>query len=118
MVQAAVTKASVSDDSNPASRLNQTQGFNSLGNTIVPCVGGQFILAAVLLSSTQLKQLSAVALPAYRQHEASSLQIPSIGIALALIVFALAVAMFNLPKIKATREFRLMGEVALLPELD
>jgi FHS family L-fucose permease-like MFS transporter len=110
MVQAAVTKTSVNDDSNPTSRLNLTQGFNSLGTTIVHYVGAQFILAAVLLSSTQLKQLSAPALPAYRQHKASSLEIPFIGIALALIVLALAVAMFN--------EFRPMGEVALLPELD
>ena len=118
MVQAAVTKTSVSSDSNPSSRLNLTQAFNSLGTTIVPYVGGLFILAAVLLSSTQLKQLSAPALPAYRQHEAFSLKIHYIGIAPALIALALAVAMFNLPKIEATREFRPMGEVALLPEPD
>jgi FHS family L-fucose permease-like MFS transporter len=118
MVQADVTKTSVSSDSNPSSRLNLTQAFNSVGTTIVPYVGGLLILAAVLLSSTQLEQLSAPALVACRQHEASSLKVSFIGVALALIALALAVAMFSLPKIEATREFRPMGEVALLPEPD
>jgi FHS family L-fucose permease-like MFS transporter len=94
-----------------SSRLNLTQAFNSLGTTIAPYVGGLLILAAAPLSSSQLKQLSAPALLAYRQHEASSVKIPYIGIALALTALALAIAMFNLPKIQATREFRPMGEV-------
>ncbi len=94
-----------------SSRLNLTQAFNSLGTTIAPYVGGLLILAAAPLSSSQLKQLSAPAMLAYRQHEASSVKIPYIGIALALTALALAIAMFNLPKIEATREFRPMGEI-------
>ena len=93
-----------------SSRLNLTQAFNSLGTTIAPYVGGLLILAAAPLSTTQLQQLSASALLAYRQQEASSVKIPYIGIALALTALALAIAMFNLPKIEATREFRPMGE--------
>ncbi len=38
------------------------------------------------------------------------MKLPYIAIALALTVLALAIAMFNLPKIEATREFRPMGE--------
>ena len=38
------------------------------------------------------------------------MKLPYISIALALTVLALAIAMFNLPKIEATREFRPMGE--------
>jgi MFS transporter, FHS family, L-fucose permease len=93
-----------------SSRLNLTQAFNSLGTTIAPYVGGLLILAAQPMSSTQMQNLSASALLAYRQQEASSVKIPYIGIALCLTALALAIAMFNLPKIEATREFRPMGE--------
>jgi MFS transporter, FHS family, L-fucose permease len=93
-----------------SSRLNLTQAFNSLGTTIAPYVGGLLILAAAPLSSGELQQLSTSALLAYKQHEASSVKLPYVGIALALTALALAIAMFNLPKIEATREFRPMGE--------
>jgi MFS transporter, FHS family, L-fucose permease len=93
-----------------SSRLNLTQAFNSLGTTIAPYIGGLLILAAAPMSSTQLQQLSAPALLAYRQHEASSVKIPYVFIAVALTALALAIAMFNLPKIEQTREFRPMGE--------
>ena len=94
-----------------SSRLNLTQAFNSLGTTIAPYVGGLLILAAAPLSSSQLQQLAGPALVAYRQQEASTVKVPYIGIALALIILALAIAMFNLPKIETTREFRPMGDV-------
>src|SRR6202020_611919 len=93
-----------------SSRLNLTQAFNSLGTTIAPYVGGMLILAAAPLSSVELDKLSATARQAYRLQEASTVKIPYIGIALALTALALAIAMFNLPKIEATREFRPMGE--------
>jgi len=94
-----------------SSRLNLTQAFNSLGTTIAPYVGGLLILAAAPMSSADLHQLSAPALLAYRQHEASSVKIPYVFIAVALTALALAIAMFNLPKIEQTREFRPMGEI-------
>ena len=93
-----------------SSRLNLTQAFNSLGTTIAPAVGGYLILAAQPAPGTALQQLSGSALLLHRQQEASSVKLPYIGIALALTVLALAIAMFNLPKIEATREFRPMGE--------
>jgi len=93
-----------------SSRLNLTQAFNSLGTTIAPYIGGLLILAAAPLSSSDLQKLSTSALLAYKQQEASSVKLPYVGIALALTLLALAIAMFNLPKIEATREFRPMGE--------
>jgi FHS family L-fucose permease-like MFS transporter len=93
-----------------SSRLNLTQAFNSLGTTIAPYVGGMLILAAAPLSSGELDKLSAAARQAYRLQEASTVKIPYIGIAVALTALALAIAMFNLPKIETTREFRPMGE--------
>jgi FHS family L-fucose permease-like MFS transporter len=80
-----------------SSRLNLTQAFNSLGTTIAPAVGGYLILGAQREGATRLQ-------------EASSVKLPYIGIAIALTMLALAIAMFNLPKIEATREFRPMGE--------
>jgi MFS transporter, FHS family, L-fucose permease len=93
-----------------SSRLNLTQAFNSLGTTIAPYVGGLLILAAAPISSADLHKLTETAQLAYRQHEASSVKMPYIGIAVALTALALAIAIFNLPKIEATREFRPMGE--------
>ncbi|HTZ59462.1 MAG TPA: sugar MFS transporter [Acidobacteriaceae bacterium] len=93
-----------------SSRLNLTQAFNSLGTTIAPYVGGMLILSAAPLSSSELHRLSSPALLAYRQHEASSVKLPYIGITVCLVALALAIAMFKLPKIEATREFRPMGE--------
>jgi MFS transporter, FHS family, L-fucose permease len=93
-----------------SSRLNLTQAFNSLGTTVAPWVGGKLILAAAPMTAAALMALSTPDLLAYRVHEASSVKVPYIGIALALTVLALAIAMFNLPKIEATREFRPMGE--------
>jgi MFS transporter, FHS family, L-fucose permease len=94
-----------------SSRLNLTQAFNSLGTTVAPYVGGLVILAAVPLSSVDLHKLSAAAQLAYRQQEASTVKIPYIGIAVALTALMLAIAMFNLPRIETTREFRPMGEI-------
>jgi FHS family L-fucose permease-like MFS transporter len=93
-----------------SSRLNLTQAFNSLGTTIAPAVGGYLILAAQPEGASRLQQLSGSALVLHRQQEAASVKLPYIGIALALTALALAIAMFNLPKIEATREFRPMGE--------
>jgi MFS transporter, FHS family, L-fucose permease len=94
-----------------SSRLNLTQAFNSLGTTIAPYIGGMLILAAAPMTDSQLKQLTSSALLAYRQQQASSVKMPYIAIALALVALALAIAMFKLPKIETTREFRPMGEV-------
>jgi FHS family L-fucose permease-like MFS transporter len=73
-------------------------------------VGGYLILAAQPEGASRLQQLSGSALVLHRQQEAASVKLPYIGIALALTALALAIAMFNLPKIEATREFRPMGE--------
>ncbi|HEY4047295.1 MAG TPA: sugar MFS transporter [Acidobacteriaceae bacterium] len=95
-----------------SSRLNLTQAFNSLGTTIAPYLGSLLILSAAPLTVVELHRLSAPALLAYRQQEASSVKIPYIGIAIALVALALAIATSKLPKIDATREFRPMGETS------
>jgi len=84
-----------------SSRLNLTQAFNSLGTTVAPFFGGWLILgaAAVPKSGPELLTMSPAALHAYRAQEASSVKLPYLGIALALIVLAIVIAKFNLPHI-------------------
>jgi FHS family L-fucose permease-like MFS transporter len=84
-----------------SSRLNLTQAFNSLGTTVAPFFGGLLILGTVAAPKTQdeLRAMPAQALHAYRLQEASSVKLPYLVIALALVVLAVVIAKFNLPHI-------------------
>ena len=84
-----------------SSRLNLTQAFNSLGTTVAPFFGGLLILgsAAAPKSIEELRAMSPQVLHAYRLQEASSVKLPYLVIALALVVLAVVIARFNLPHI-------------------
>ncbi|MGC2108455.1 MAG: sugar MFS transporter [Candidatus Korobacteraceae bacterium] len=83
-----------------SSRLNLTQAFNSLGTTVAPFFGGLLILgAAIPKTQDELRALSPAALHAYRLQEASSVKLPYLIIALALVVLAIVIGKFNLPHI-------------------
>ncbi len=84
-----------------SSRLNLTQAFNSLGTTVAPFFGGLLILGTVAAPKTQdeLRALSPQLLHAYRLQQASSVKLPYLVIALALILLAVVIAKFNLPHI-------------------
>ena len=83
-----------------SSRLTLTQAFNSLGTTIAPQFGSFLILSTVVKSVDELKLMTPAAVDAYRVAEASSVQVPYLGLAAALVVLAVAIAMFKLPKIE------------------
>jgi len=83
-----------------SSRLDLTQAFNSLGTTIAPKIGGLLILAAAPLAIEQLSSLSPQALHAYRVHEAASVKMPYTVIGVALVLLAIAIGTFKLPKIE------------------
>ena len=91
-----------------SSRLNLTQAFNSLGTTLAPTLGGVLILSAAPLAIEQLSQLSPQALHGYRLHQAASVKLPYIMLSIALVLLALAIAKFKLPKIE--RAERRLGE--------
>jgi MFS transporter, FHS family, L-fucose permease len=82
-----------------SSRLTLTQAFNSLGTTIAPAFGSLVILATAVKSSTELAQMSPTAAEAYRVAEASSVQTPYLGLTGALVLLAVAIAAFKLPKV-------------------
>src|SRR5579872_1232761 len=82
-----------------SSRLNLTQAFNSLGTFLAPFFGGLFILTAAP-NMTQIRALAPDALQAFRVHEAATVKTPYIGLGLALVLLALAIGSFKLPKIE------------------
>jgi FHS family L-fucose permease-like MFS transporter len=81
-----------------SSRLNLTQGFNSLGTTLAPYLGGLVILTAVPSMET-IRRLSPEALQAFRVQQASSVKLPYLGLGLIAIILGLAIAFYKLPTI-------------------
>jgi MFS transporter, FHS family, L-fucose permease len=82
-----------------SSRLTLTQAFNSLGTTVAPYFGATLILSAAVLGADQIAALSQEQLDAYRADEAAAVQMPYIGLALALFALAGLFAWFKLPAI-------------------
>ncbi|MDE3105318.1 MAG: sugar MFS transporter [Acidobacteriota bacterium] len=90
-----------------SSRLNLAQAFNSFGTFIAPFFGSALILSAAPLAPEKLHSLSAALLQTYRQEQASSVRLPYLGIALALIALAVAIGMVKLPTESSyTKDFR------------
>ncbi len=83
-----------------SSRLTLTQAFNSLATFIAPLFGSWVILSTAAKSSAEIKQMTPEGADAYRLAEAASVQHPYLGLAAALILLAVAIALFKLPKIE------------------
>ena len=82
-----------------SSRLNLTQAFNSLGTFLAPFFGGLFILTTAR-DINQIRALAPDALQAYRLHEAATVKMPYVGLGIALVLLAIAIGSFKLPKIE------------------
>jgi FHS family L-fucose permease-like MFS transporter len=87
-----------------SSRLDLTQAFNSLGTTIAPKIGGLLILSAAPLAVEQIRQLAPQALHAYRVQEAASVKMPYTVISVALVLLAIVIGTFKLPKIETATD--------------
>lgn len=87
-----------------SSRLNLTQAFNSLGTTIAPFFGGMLILTTTMLSPSEISALNPEQLQAYKLAEASSVQLPYVGLGFALLILAFAMAKFRLPVIASVED--------------
>lgn len=85
-----------------SSRLNLTQGFNSVGTTVAPWFGSWLILGTAVapLSAAALQAMSAQQLHAYRVQQAATVKAPYIGLSIALFVLAAIVGSFKLPVIR------------------
>jgi len=98
--------ANLGPERTASSRLNLAQAFNSLGTTLAPFFGAWLILSHVPVAVDE-PTLSGAALVASRIKEASSVQIPYLGIALALAALAIALALVKLPTMDFTQDIRI-----------
>src|SRR5215472_7367016 len=83
-----------------SSRLNLTQAFNSLGTFLAPFFGGLLILSVVPKTISELRAMTPDALRAYRLQEAATVKTPYVGLGIALVLLAIAIGSFKLPKIE------------------
>lgn len=83
-----------------SSRLNLTQAFNSLGTFLAPFFGSLLILSAAPKTMDEIRALAPQALQAYRLHEAATVKTPYVGLGIALVLLAVAIGSFKLPKIE------------------
>lgn len=82
-----------------SSRLNLTQAFNSLGTTIAPFLGSLFILSAAPKTMEEIRKMLPSDLHAYRLHEAASVKMPYLGLAIALMLLAFLISKAKLPEL-------------------
>ena len=86
-----------------SSRLNLTQAFNSLGTFLAPWFGKILIMSTAALGLVEMRQLSPDALHAYRLHEAATVKMPYLGLALTLLVLGILIGRFKLPAMPAAQ---------------
>ena len=86
-----------------SSRLNLTQAFNTLGDTVAPYFGSILILGSAAVGAVPTEQK---ALIAYKVRQAATVKVPYIGIAATLILLAVAIAVYRFPRLEVTRDFR------------
>jgi len=83
-----------------SSRLNLTQAFNPLGTFLAPFFGCLLILSAAPKTAQEIRALAPDALQVYRLQEAATVKTPYVGLGIALVLLAIAIASFKLPKIE------------------
>jgi FHS family L-fucose permease-like MFS transporter len=88
-----------------SSRLNLTQAFNSLGTFLAPFFGGLFILTTAR-KIEEIRALAPADLQAYRLHEAATVKMPYVGLGITLVLLAIAIGSFKLPKIEHAEHHR------------
>src|SRR5690242_11054028 len=91
-----------------SSRLNLTQAFNSLGTFLAPFFGGLLILSTAPKTADEVRALAPDVLHAYQLHEAATVKTPYVGLGIALVLLAVAIGSFKLPKIEHAQ--RKVGE--------
>ena len=95
-----------------SSRLNLTQAFNSLGTTVAPYFGKLLILGAVAapVAVEVFRNMGDAERHAYQVEQASAIKMPYIGLAIALFVLAVIIAIYKLPVIRSVEGHAQPGE--------
>jgi FHS family L-fucose permease-like MFS transporter len=86
-----------------SSRLNLTQAFNTLGDTVAPYFGSMLILGRAAVEAVPKDP---AALTQYHIRQAGTVKLPYVGIAATLILLGVAIALYRFPRLEVTRDFR------------
>lgn len=92
------------------SRLILSQAFNSLGTTIAPIFGSILILSVAVKGADELAKMTMSDVEAYKLAEASSVQTPYLLLTGMLVLIAIIITLFKLPKIEAASQVSGEGE--------
>ena len=84
-----------------SSRLNLTQAFNTLGDTLALLFGGILILGGAAAAA---KHAGSATLTAAQQ--AAVVKMPYLIVAGVLVVLAISIALYRFPRVETTRDFR------------
>lgn len=87
-----------------SSRLNMTQAFNTLGDTVAPYIGSVLILGGAGAAAVMPHDAAGAA--AYRIQQAASVKLPYLVIAGILITLGIAIALYKFPRFEVTQDFR------------
>jgi FHS family L-fucose permease-like MFS transporter len=89
-----------------SSRLNLTQAFNTLGDTVAPYFGSILILGGAAEALKHAARVNGVPAVLTHAEQAASVKLPYLVLAATLIVLAIAIALFRFPRLETTRDFR------------
>ncbi len=87
-----------------SSRLTLTQALNSFGTFIAPFFGAAFILAASAPALSEMAAMSVTEIDALKQSNVESVQMPYIGLSIALLALAAFFYFVKLPAIEESSE--------------
>ena len=87
-----------------SSRLNLTQAFNTLGDTVAPYFGSILILGgtAIAASKAALQHRNSLT----QAEQAASVKLPYFVLAGILLTLAIAIALYKFPRLEVTQDFR------------
>ncbi len=97
--------ATLGPEATASSRLSLAQGFNSLGTTISPYLGGLFILRTVVGDKDEVIRMSAAGLHAYRLHSAAAVKSPYMALAICIFLFAIFMTQWRFPSLPAPQKY-------------
>lgn len=89
--------SALGSQSTTPSRLTYSQAFNALGTTFAPIAASVYLLNEEVKNSAEIAQMEEIDRQIYLHSEALSIQIPSLYIALVVIVLALVFSLTKLP---------------------
>ncbi|MHB2009190.1 MAG: sugar MFS transporter [Acidobacteriaceae bacterium] len=96
--------ATLGPEATASSRLSLAQGFNSLGTTISPYLGGLFILRTAVGDKDEIVRMSAAGLHAYRLHRAAAIKSPYMALAICIFIFAIFMTQWRFPSLPAPQK--------------